>query len=227
MPAVFISGTDTDCGKTHVATALLHALRGRGLSAVGYKPVAAGCEGPPTQLRNADALQLLAASDPGFAYEEINPVALAPAIAPHLALIEAKRRARVADLVEQGRRLGQRCDWLVVEGAGGFLVPLNAQESLADLPVQAGWPVILVVGMRLGCLNHALLSAEVIARRGRLLGWIANVLPPQQDRLEANLQTLQEMLPVPCFGVVRAADPLAAARELALDVLLDEAQKNL
>ena len=183
MPTLFVTGTDTDCGKTHISVALLHALAARGERAVGYKPVAAGCESGPEGLSNADARALLAASAPGFSYAEVNPIALEPPIAPHVAADDAQVAIDLQALVQGAQALEAKSDWVVVEGAGGFRVPLNEQEDFADLVVAAGWPVVLVVGMRLGCINHALLSVESIAQRAPLLGWVANVLPPQQPRL--------------------------------------------
>lgn len=219
MPSLFVSGTDTDCGKTHVATALLLALRDAGIEAAGYKPVSAGCELTDEGLRNADALALQAASMPGLGYEQVNPFAFAPPIAPHLAAADVGVRPTVAELLAGARALEAKSDWLVVEGAGGFMVPVNETESLADLVAVAGWPVILVVGMKLGCLNHALLSAESIARRSRLLGWVGNVLPPEQPRLDDNLDTLRARMPAPCLGVVKGARPQQAAQELDLEAL--------
>ena len=220
MPSLFVTGTDTGCGKTHVATALLLALRQMQLHAVGYKPVAAGCVQGADGPRNDDAEALLAASGPGFEYAQVNPVALRDPIAPHLAAADEGREVSVADLLEGACALRRYADWLVVEGAGGFLVPLNATESLAELPQRAGWPVILVVGMRLGCLNHALLSAEAIAGRAPLLGWVANVLPPEQPRLQDNIDSLEQRLEAPCLGIVRASDPARAAQELWMDRIL-------
>jgi dethiobiotin synthetase len=221
MPSVFITGTDTDCGKTHVATALLHALRARGLRAVAYKPIAAGCRDTEEGWRNDDAEKLLAASAPGFSYAQVNPVALKSPIAPHLAAQEMGLELSVGSLLEAAEILAARSDWLVVEGAGGFLVPLNAQETMADLPAKAGWPVILVVGMRLGCINHALLSVEAISKRAKLLGWVANVLPPEQSYWQDNIECLRARIAAPCLGVVTAADPLQAAEQLNLAKISD------
>ena len=219
MPTLFVTGTDTDCGKTHISVALLHALAARGERAVGYKPVAAGCESGPEGLSNADARALLAASAPGFSYAEVNPIALEPPIAPHVAADDAQVAIDLQALVQGAQALEAKSDWVVVEGAGGFRVPLNEQEDFADLVVAAGWPVVLVVGMRLGCINHALLSVESIAQRAPLLGWVANVLPPQQPRLAENIAALTARIAAPCLGVVRASTPQAAAAELDLSQL--------
>ncbi len=221
VAALFITGTDTECGKTHVAAALLRALRAQGLRVAGYKPVAAGSRDTPQGRRNEDAEALLAASSPGFRYAQINPVALKDPIAPHLAAADEGQALQVQSLLTGAGALAAQVDVLVVEGAGGFLVPLNEKESLADLVSAADWPVILVVGMRLGCINHALLSAEAISGRGRLLGWVANVLPPVQPRLEDNIASLKARLAAPCLGVVRAASPRDAAAELDIDRVLE------
>ncbi len=221
MSVVFVTGTDTECGKTHIATALLLGLRARGLTVAGYKPVAAGSRETLAGRRNEDAEALLAAGSPGFSYSQINPIALMDPIAPHLAAADEGVEPQVSTLLAGAAALADQVDCLVVEGAGGFLVPLNARESLSDLVSTAGWPVILVVGMRLGCINHALLTAEAVARRGRLLGWVANVLPPVQPRLEDNIASLQARLAAPCLGVVRAASPAEAAAELDLAHLVE------
>lgn len=197
MPIVFVAGTDTGVGKTWVAVRLLKLLRQQGFSAVGFKPVAAGCEETPEGLRNDDAEQLLAASSAGFAYDEINPVALREPIAPHIA---AAHEGRVIDperIIAGAVALQGRADWVVVEGAGGLMVPLNAQTDFLDLLSATQWPALLVIGMRLGCLNHAYLSASVLKKAGIPFAWHANVLPPEQPSLMDNLQALQERMPAP------------------------------
>lgn len=219
MPTLFVTGTDTDCGKTHVSVALLHALAARGKPAVGYKPVAAGCERHPTGLSNADARALWAASAPGFDYADINPVTLEPPVAPHVAADDLGLTIDPVALIEGAVALQSRSEWVVVEGAGGFRVPLNAQQDFADMVEAAAWPVLLVVGMRLGCINHALLSVEAIQRRAPLLGWVANVLPPEQPRLGENIAALQARIPAPCLGIVRAATPQQAADEIDVEQL--------
>lgn len=217
MPTLFVTGTDTGCGKTHVSCALLKALRQAGEDAVGYKPVAAGCEGTPSGLRNEDALALQSHSNGAEDYAAINPVALAPPVAPHLAAARAGVTIDPGRLVAGAEALAARHDWVIVEGAGGFLVPLGADTDFADLVGRAHWPVLLVVGMRLGCLNHALLTVEAIARRGRLAGWVANALPPRQDWLEENIATLRDRIAAPCLGVV-APDSSIDTAALALDL---------
>lgn len=222
--AFFIAGTDTDAGKTTIAAGLLRAARLAGLSTAAVKPVASGCELTDQGLRNSDALALLAECSLTLDYAAVNPLAFEPAIAPHIAAHEAGVELSVAGLVQAVQPvLAQQADFTLVEGAGGWRVPLNAREHLSALPVALGLPVILVVGVRLGCINHALLSAEAIAGDGLVLaGWVANIVDPAMSRLEENLATLAELLPAPCLGrVPRLAEPTAqrVAHYLALPAL--------
>jgi len=225
--AYFVTGTDTEIGKTTVAAGLLHAARMAGRSTAAAKPVASGCTRTDEGLRNDDALALLGECSLALRYEEVNPLAFEPAIAPHLAAREAGVVLNVAALRGPVQRiLDKRADLTLVEGAGGWRVPLEGQASLADLAISLRLPVILVVGVRLGCINQALLTAEAIARDGlQLAGWVANVVDPQTSRLEDNLATLAERLPAPCLGCVprlAAATPAAVAAHLDL-ALLDPA----
>lgn len=221
--AFFVTGTDTDVGKTTIAAGLLRAARLAGLSTAAVKPVASGCEAGTDGLRNSDALALLAECSLPLSYAEVNPFAFAPAIAPHLAAREAGVELKVEALAAAVQAvLAQQADFTLVEGAGGWRVPLGEQATLADLPVALDLPVILVVGVRLGCINHALLTAEAIARDGlRLAGWVANVLDPQTSRLDDNLRTLTERLAAPCLGQVpRLEQACAAAVARHLDISL-------
>ncbi|TBW03337.1 dethiobiotin synthase [Azotobacter chroococcum] len=222
--AFFIAGTDTDAGKTTVACGLLHAARRAGLSTAAAKPVASGCEATPAGLRNGDALALLGECSLALDYAEVNPFAFAPAIAPHLAAREVGVELNVAALLPAVRRvLARGADFTLVEGAGGWRVPLAGRENLSDLAVALGLPVILVVGVRLGCINHAVLTAEAIARDGlELAGWVANVIDPHTSRLDENLATLAERLPAPCLGRIPRlpeASPAAVAAHLELGAL--------
>jgi len=201
---IFVTGTDTGCGKTHVAAALIRALCERGIEAVGFKPVAAGCEATAAGWRNDDALALQAASAFDIDYELINPYALAPPVAPHLAAAEAGAQLDAGHILGCHAELASRAEVVVVEGAGGWRVPLGDGWDFADLVARAGWPVLLVVGMRLGCLNHALLTADAVVARSRLVGWVANCLPPGQERLADNIDTLRARMPAPCLSVVGA-----------------------
>lgn len=220
----FVTGTDTDVGKTTIAAGLLRAARLAGLSTAAVKPLASGCEAGADGLRNSDALALLAECSLPLSYAEVNPFAFAPAIAPHLAAREAGVPLKVEALAAAVQAvLAQQADFTLVEGAGGWRVPLDGQATLAELPVALDLPVILVVGVRLGCINHALLTAEAIARDGlRLVGWVANVLDPQTSRLDDNLRTLTERLAAPCLGRVprlQQADAAAVARHLNIGLL--------
>lgn len=225
MPhAYFITGTDTEIGKTTIACGLLQAARQAGMSTAAAKPVASGCERRPEGLRNSDALALLGECSLPLGYEEVNPFAFAPAIAPHLAAREVGVALSSEALVGPVRHvLAKGADFTVVEGAGGWRVPLAGEENLSDLAIALDLPVILVVGVRLGCINHAVLSAEAILRDGLpLAGWVANIVDPHTSRLEENLATLAERLPAPCIGRVprlAAATPFAVAAHLDLGIL--------
>ena len=209
---LFVTGTDTDAGKTWVACALLRRLRAEGIAACGYKPVASGCEASPGGLRSGDALALIEAGDSRAAYADVNPYAFAPAIAPHLAAAEAGVVIDPARLAAAHARLATRHDRVIAEGAGGWLTPLGDGLLLGDWVAAQGWPVLLVVELRLGCLNHALLSAEAIARRTRLAGWVANVRDPAMPRLEGNLGHLEAALGAPAW--VQRQAPMAPAEAL-------------
>lgn len=202
--AFFITGTDTGVGKTLVSATLLHLARQRGLSTAALKPVAAGCEETAAGLRNEDALRLQAEVSVPLLYEQINPVALQAAIAPHIAARQERRSVTVSRLTGFCRGVLGQADFTLVEGAGGWRVPINATETLADLACELRLPVILVVGIRLGCINHALLSAEAINRDGlKLAGWVANQLDPAMPCQAENIATLQHRLGAPCLGQLR------------------------
>ena len=214
---LLVTGTDTDVGKTLVAAALLHLCRAQGLRAVGMKPIAAGCD---AQGDNADVAALCAASDVAAAPELVNPYRFLPAIAPHIAARDAGVGIDLAHIAACYARLSAQADAVIVEGAGGFLLPLGDAIDGGDLAQRLALPVILVVGMRLGCLNHALLSAEAIARRGlRLAGWVANSPGASMPRYEENLDALQLRLTAPLLGRIAclpSPDPRAAAACLRL-----------
>jgi dethiobiotin synthetase len=224
--AFFVTGTDTEIGKTTIAVGLLHAAQKMGLSTAAAKPVASGCELTANGLRNEDAMGLMSQCTLPLLYEEINPLAFAPAIAPHLAAREAGVQLDVAALLVPVQAvIAKQADFTVVEGAGGWRVPLAGQETLADLAIALRLPVVLVVGVRLGCINHAVLTAEAIVRDGlKLAGWVANVVDPETSRIKENLATLAERLPAPCLGylprLVRPT-PDEVAGYLDLSLLLD------
>lgn len=199
----FVTGTDTSVGKTLVTAALLRALRESGLAVAGMKPVAAGSVPGPEGAANEDALLLQSESSARHPYADVNPWLFEPAIAPHIAAAEAGLAIDLARVVSAHARLATTADVVLAEGAGGFLVPLDAHRSCAELPTLLRMDVILVVGLRLGCLNHAFLTAEAVAARGlALAGWIGNSIDPNFARREANLDALGARLPAPCLGIV-------------------------
>jgi dethiobiotin synthetase len=215
---VLVTGTDTGVGKSFASVALLHALRARGLRAGGMKPVAAGCDATPGGLRNEDALALQAASDPVPAYADVNPWALPEATAPQLAARAAGIRVGLGPILSAHARLAASADVVVVEGAGGWLSPLADGIEHADLARALGLPVLLVVGLRLGCLSHARLSARAIVADGcTLAGWVGSAVDPEFGRRDDYLDLLREALPAPCLGVLPHAlahDPARLAAHL-------------
>ena len=199
--AYFVAGTDTGVGKSVVAAGLLAAAADRGMRTVGLKPVAAGCD---EQGHNEDALLLQSVMTETLDYSQVNPVALRQAIAPHLAALHEGRKIRCATLAAHCRDvLSGPARFAVVEGAGGWRVPLNHRETIARLAVELQLPVILVVGMRLGCINHALLSAEAIRGDGlRLAGWVANRIDPDMACYPENVATLAAALAAPLLAEI-------------------------
>jgi len=221
---IFITGTDTDVGKTIVAAALLRALVGAGYRAIGMKPVAAGIAVGETT--PADVRALIAAGNVTAPLSDVSPFAFALPIAPELAARASGATIDLDRIVAAYWRLGANAEAIVVEGAGGALVPLSSSADMLDIPVRLALPVLLVVGIRLGCLNHALLSAHAIAARGlRLAGWVANRIDPQMMASDANVATLVDRLPAPLCadfawdsaGVDAFAIDNAALRELGFD----------
>jgi len=224
----FVTGTDTGVGKTLVAAGLLVAAGECGMQTLGIKPVATGCvaaaTGSGTGPVNDDALALQSAASIAVDYAMVNPVALAAPIAPHLAAARSGIRIRAGELAAHCRRVYAECaaQFMVVEGAGGWSVPLNETETMADLCAELGLPVILVVGMQLGCLNHALLTAQAVRAAGLpLAGWVANCMEAEMEELAGNLQSLRNRLAAPPLGVIpylgAQAHPDRAAEYLQLD----------
>ena len=221
----FVTGTDTEVGKTLVSASILGMARARGLSCAGIKPVAAGCFWQDGQLVNDDALALMSASGANLEYGKVNPVALEPAIAPHIAAAQVGQELIVASLASSCREILQDdFDLVVIEGAGGWLVPLNHSETLADLCVELDTAVILVVGMKLGCINHALLTNKAITEAGlNLAGWVGNCVAGEMPYLRENIATLRSRLRAPCLGIVpylNVAEPRAAWPHLQIEPLL-------
>lgn len=204
MAVFFLTGTDTSIGKTTTACALLYQAAQQGLTTLGIKPIASGCVMTADGLRNDDALALQHYSSLKLPYQEVNPVALAAPLSPHLAAKQAGRRFTISQLVGYTRAtLTHRPQLAIIEGAGGWRVPISDREMLSALPKELNVPVILVVGMRLGCLNHAWLTAEIILHDGlRLAGWVANCIDPTMAALDENIASLTQMLPAPCLGVL-------------------------
>ncbi len=220
----FITGTDTGVGKTLIAAGLLHAANGRGLRTAAAKPVAAGCVEGVEGLHNDDALLLQRTASIKLPYATINPVALREPIAPHIAAAETGIELGAAALAAAGRQVMDcGADLTVIEGAGGWRVPLNATQTFADIPQLLDIPVIVVVAMRLGCINHGLLTMEAIRRDGLVIaGWIANSVQPDMARHRENLATLCARLPYPLLGVVPFLDcaaPENVAEHLNIDPL--------
>lgn len=217
-PDVYVTGTDTGIGKTFASCALLHALRGQGMRAVGMKPVASGCTWLDGGWKNDDALALQQASAVEVAYADINPFALEHPLAPELAARDAGTEVTLPPIFDAYARLATKADAVVVEGVGGWAAPLSSSLMQVDLVRALELPVVLVVGLRLGCLNHALLSARAIEADGATLaGWIGSHVDPAMARVEDNLKMLQARLPAPCWGVLPHmpnAEPAAMAGHL-------------
>jgi len=213
MPrGLFITGTDTEVGKTLVACALIHACRRAGMRVVPMKPVAAGCYQTPEGWKNEDVEALRAAAGIDAPLDEINPYRFVEPIAPHIAASRTKVAIDLAVIRERFDMLSRRADAVIVEGAGGFLVPLNEREDFGDLARTLALPVVLTVGMRLGCINHALLTQEAILARGLpLVGWVANRIDPAMSAFDENLETLKRGLKAPLLGVVPRMDRLDAS----------------
>ena len=216
--AFFVTGTDTEVGKTHVTCALLHATRQLGRTTVGMKPIAAGVGDDG---HNEDVTRLLAAGSITPPRDWINPFLYDPFIAPHIAARAAGRPIEIPVIQQAFERLQVLAEVVWVEGVGGFRVPLDEGHDTADLARMLALPVVLVVGMRLGCINHALLTAEAIARRElTLAGWVANRIDPAMDCFEANLDTLRARLNAPLLGVVPYGEnPEQVAPALRLSIL--------
>lgn len=203
MKGLFVTGTDTDAGKTVISEALVHAFVMRGERVAGLKPISAGCEPTPAGLRNADALTLMRRANVVLPYATVNPYAFAPPIAPHIAAAEAG--VEMDPDVIQGvvQAVGEQADRVIVEGVGGWQVPIDDFVNTADLAELLGLPVIMVVGLRVGALNHALLTAEAIYQRAVPIGgWLVNVIDRDMTRIEENVLTLRRQIAFPYLGTV-------------------------
>ena len=201
---LFITGTDTDIGKTLIATGLLEAANSQGKKTAAIKPVAAGCNDTGEGPQNEDALMLQAAANTELSYQQVNPVALDEPMAPHIAAKEQGKRLSADRLTGFCRGITLLpVDLVVIEGAGGWRVPINNRESMAEIPKQLNAEVVLVVGLKLGCINHALLTAQAIRSDGvKIAGWVANTMDEDMLRLDENIDTLKQLINEPCLGVI-------------------------
>lgn len=221
---LFITGTDTEVGKTFFTAALVTRLQ-KQFSVLALKPVAAGCEWKDGYWQNEDALQLIEAMRESHGYHEINPIALQPPIAPHIAANQANIELSIASLRQACPLQYSQQDFIVVEGAGGWLVPLNENETFADYVKAENLEVILVVGLKLGCINHALLTADSIRSRGvSLVGWVANHIDSQMLNQQENIETLKNRLECPLIAEIPYIDDdksiLSASRYVNIDAVI-------
>jgi dethiobiotin synthetase len=216
----FITGTDTECGKTEITLGVMQWLQSQQLNVAGMKPIASGCEVTTEGLRNDDADRILKQSSGSLTYSQINCYSFQPAIAPHIAAAEAAVDIDFEVIKRAADQLSQQSDRLVIEGVGGWRVPLGRDGALSDLALALDLPVILVVGLKLGCINHALLTAESIqASGGKLVGWVGNHVEASMSVADENIQTLRSEIAVPCFGIVpNLAKPTAEEIAKRLDL---------
>jgi len=199
----FITGTDTGVGKTRVSLSIMELIKMQGHTVAGMKPVAAGADQTESGLRNEDAIMLQSASSHDVDYALLNPFVFVPAIAPHIAAQQAGIKISIETITRCFEQLQTQNDFVIVEGAGGWCVPIDQKNTMADVALALDLPVILVVGIRLGCINHALLTAQRIREDGvALAGWVANHIDPDMEFSAENVQTLQERLPAPCLGQI-------------------------
>jgi dethiobiotin synthetase len=202
MKGVFVTGTDTEVGKTVVSVGLIEKFKQQGLAVAAMKPIASGCENTAQGLRNDDALALQQYANIKLAYELMNPYAFEPAIAPHIAAEQSNKSVDLNVIKTNFNQIQQQADTVVVEGAGGWLVPLNQTQTMADLAIALDLPIVLVVGIRLGCINHALLSVAAIQQSGlSFLGWVANHVD-QRSESEDIVSSLKQRIDAPCLGEV-------------------------
>ncbi|HEC12860.1 MAG TPA: dethiobiotin synthase [Acidiferrobacteraceae bacterium] len=222
---IFITGTDTGVGKTQVAGALLHLLNAKGTLAVGMKPVACGCRATDQGLRHADGELLQQCSVPRPSYEDVNPYPFAEPVAPHIAAASSGVEINLQRIDHHWLRLVAQSEWVIVEGVGGWRVPLGVRWDVADLAQHFGYPVVMVVGMDLGCLNQALLTAQAIVDSGcKLAGWVANQINPHMLRFDDNLLALRRRVEAPLVGVIPfmvEPDVSTIAPHLQIEIISD------
>lgn len=214
---LFVTGTDTEVGKTQISIGFMRKLQQQGHRTAAMKPVASGCIWQQQQWQNDDALALIAQSDVKLDYAQVNPYAFEPAIAPHIAAEQAGVTVSLNTIKQQYDSINRQTDAVIVEGAGGWLVPLNETETMADLAIKLDLPVVLVVAIKLGCINHALLTVESIHRHGlKLAGWIANHTEHQSESAEI-IDSLKARIEAPCLGVVPHLD----SHQMATDIFIE------
>ncbi len=220
---IFITGTDTDVGKTTISLGLIAALQDKGLSVGVMKPVSAGCELTGEGLRNEDAVLLMQQASTDIPYDIVNPYAFEPAVAPHIAAAEAGVEIDIEVICQCYLKIAEKVDVVIVEGAGGWLVPVNEKETMADVVKALSLDVITVVGIRLGCLNHALLTSQSIEANGLThRGWIANNLSRDNKKAKENINALHARISAPCLGEIKfneTADSNVIASQLNIDQL--------
>ncbi len=208
---LFITGTDTDVGKTYVSKSLIHSLNNLGFNTLGMKPIASGCNNINGKLINDDALQLQNTSSIKLKYNKINPIAFEPPVAPNIAADKINQRIELSKLSHICKQtLNYKSDITVIEGVGGWYVPINKTESMADFVIKNNLSVILVVGIKLGCLNHAILTYKAILdSKVPFLGWIANCIDPNCLEIEKNIETLKTWIKKPCLDVINYKDEIS------------------
>lgn len=227
----FVTGTDTEVGKTVASTALLQAARALGRNTAGYKPVASGSEMTPEGLRNSDALALQHNSSVALSYQAVNPYTFAEPTSPHIISADEQRPIEFSALTAGLRALESQADWVLVEGAGGWFTPLSDEQTFADWAIAERLPVILVVGVKLGCINHAMLTAQAIRQAGlHFAGWVANVVVAPGKRHGEYMATLKRVLPAPLLGEISwlgdEADTADIGRYLSLNALTPSAPSS-
>jgi len=211
MKSIFVTGTDTDVGKTRISVALIALLQQQGKRVAAMKPIASGCDMTDKGLRNDDAMQLSQQADVSISYEVLNPYAFEPAIAPHIAAQQVDVNIDLDVIKQNFNEIQKQADSVVVEGAGGWLVPLNEQQTMADLAMELGLPVVLVVDIKLGCINHALLTVDAIKQSGLVLhSWVANQRQENQQADEI-IATLKHAISAPLLGTVPVLTPQQSA----------------
>ncbi|MBC8951872.1 dethiobiotin synthase [Xenorhabdus sp. PB62.4] len=222
----FLTGTDTEVGKTVVSCALLQAANKKGYQTAGYKPVASGSEVTTEGIRNGDALALQRNSVVPLTYQEVNPLVFVEPTSPHIVSAELNQPIDFSILSKGLEVLTAKSDWVLIEGAGGWYTPLSENTTFADWVIQENLPVILTVGIKLGCINHAVLTAKAIQHSGlKLAGWVANEIEPAGKRQSAYLETLERMIPAPLLGIIphlgESIDNNNVGKYINIDVLVN------